>query len=115
MVSGTHMPPAQVPLQQSVLLLHAWLSDVHGGRLQTPPMHELKQQSSLFMHAAPMFPHIGPPSDPPVPASSPPPPVPPLPPVLVLVCPPPLLVLSVQAQPCVMAAVIGTARKSATA
>jgi hypothetical protein len=90
-LSGTHMPPVQLPLQQSELALHAWLSEVHGAMLQTPPAQLPEQQSSLAVHAAPSVPQL-PPSLPPVPPSWAPVPVvaivpellPPLPPVPVV-------------------------------
>jgi hypothetical protein len=52
-LSGAHLPLAQVPLQQSASLAQTWLSDVHAGRLQMPLVHAPEQQSAAMAHTAP--------------------------------------------------------------
>jgi hypothetical protein len=65
-LSGTQVPPVQLPLQQSLLEVHACLSAVHSPRLQTPLVHVPEQQSAADVHAAPRL-EQSPPSLPPLP------------------------------------------------
>jgi RNA polymerase sigma-70 factor (ECF subfamily) len=74
-LSGTHVPPEQSPLQQEALEVHIWSSAMHAGRLQTPPVHAPEQHSNAVVHAPPTWRQVTPPS--------PPKPAPVLPPVLV--------------------------------
>jgi hypothetical protein len=92
-VSGVHVPPVQVPLQQAALEPHAWLSEVHGVGWQTPPVQVPEQQSLMVAHTAPSARQVGPPSIPPVPVLElvlVPPPPPALAPVLLLPAPAPV-------------------------
>jgi hypothetical protein len=107
-LSGVHVPFAQLPLQHSPLLPHAALSEVQGGTWHTPPTHVPEQQSPFVMHPAPSW--RQPASRPPVlevvvfvPVVMPPVPVallvaaPPVPVALLVAAPAPLLALVVNA------------------
>jgi hypothetical protein len=52
-VSAWHLPPEHEPLQQSVPVMQAWLSDAHTCVAHLPPTHESEQQSSEPLHDDP--------------------------------------------------------------
>jgi hypothetical protein len=56
-LSGVHVPPVHVPLQQAELALHAFPSEVHAGRLHTPPVQVAMQQSLACWQAPPTWRH----------------------------------------------------------
>ncbi len=54
-LSGTQFPLVQFLPQHSALVMQLWLSDVHFGQSQTPPLHVWLQQSLFAVHADPRF------------------------------------------------------------
>ncbi len=53
-LSGVHVPAApHIPLQHCALPAHAWPSEVHAGKTQTPLLHVPLQQSLGWEHAPP--------------------------------------------------------------
>jgi hypothetical protein len=51
--SGTQAPPEQLPPQHDALEVHAWPSEMHGGRLHRPPAQVPAQQSAGVAQAKP--------------------------------------------------------------
>jgi hypothetical protein len=56
-LSGAHVPPEQFPLQHEGFEVHAWPSEMQGGRPHTPPAHVPEQQSIDATHATPIPAH----------------------------------------------------------
>jgi hypothetical protein len=56
-LSATHFPAEQLPLQQSPFALHAALSELQIVPPHLPPVHVTEQHSEFVMHAAPAGEH----------------------------------------------------------
>jgi hypothetical protein len=56
-LSAAHLPPVHVPLQHSLLLVHAVLSEAQAGKPHAPLMHEPLQHAPFAVHALPSARH----------------------------------------------------------